>query len=174
MEPSFKLHTVDPTHESQTVLNDSRTHDWTRFGDIKKFFRGAFPKPKGGRLFLRVKASFNGTLPDLLGSVGWYYREAKKLICLASLQCFRSDNLGFLMYSLRHSDPEPTIEDLKHDTQTSIAMRWTRIHDGTKYDSNHDSSEDPKALHVECAVDDAETVTEVLRRTYGSQSKTFL
>jgi hypothetical protein len=47
-------------------------------------------------------------------------------------------------------------------------MRWMCINDGTKYDPNRDTRDDPKAIHVECSTEDADEVTEMLGDTYGS------
>jgi hypothetical protein len=102
--------------------------------ELKKYFKGAFPKPKGGRLFLRIKASFDDPLSDLLANVGWYHQQSQESFRITSLQCFKSHVLGFLLYSLRHSDPEPLTEELKSTIAADLAMRWMQISDGSKYD----------------------------------------
>jgi hypothetical protein len=135
-EPSFKLHTADPEHENQAILHDTKAHDWNKLSEIKQFFRGAFPKPKGGRLFMRIKASFEGSIPSLMGNIGWFHQQERESIHVTSLQCFKSDMLGYLLYSLRHTDPDPLVQALEQKANKKLAMRWMRINDGTKYDPN--------------------------------------
>jgi hypothetical protein len=49
-----------------------------------------------------------------------------------------------------------------------------RMNDGTKYDPNCDTRDDPKAIHVlKCSAKDADEVTEMLLDTFGSKSMNF-
>ena len=171
--PSFKLHTVDPKHENQATLHVIDELDWKKLSDIKQYFRGAQPKPKGGRSFLRVKASFDMTLTDFLGNIEWYHQNQNERIQEASLQCFQSEILGYLLYSLRSTDADAIKQALSEAVGKPLSVRFMRINDGAKYEENRDTSKDPKALHIECDKEDAEAIYSRIRMIYGTKQKKF-
>ena len=171
--PSFKLHTVDPKHENQATLHVIDELDWKKLSDIKQYFRGAQPKPKGGRLFLRVKASFDMTLTDFLGNIEWYHQNQNERIQEASLQCFQSEILGYLLYSLRSTDADAIKQALSERIGKPISVRFMRISDGAKYEEKRDTSKDPKALHIECDKEDSEAIYAKIRKIYGTSQTQF-
>ena len=171
--PSFKLHTVDPKHETQSTLHIIDELDWKKISDIKQYFRGAQPKPKGGRIFLRVKASFDMTMPEFLGNIEWYHQNQNERIQEASLQCFQSEILGYLLYSLRSTDAEAIKQALSTLIGKPISVRYMRINDGSKYEAARDTSRDPKALHIECDKEDAESIYTKIRTIYGTKQTKF-
>ena len=173
VEPSFRLINVDPKDEEPGMLHLSKNLNWEKLTEIKKNFRGVRPKKEGGRIYTRIRASFHGTPTELLSNVGWFHQERKEYFAIASLQCFQLAVIGFLLYTLRHTDPEPLIESIKAKCEKPVSMRWMRIADGAKYDPNRDTTEDPRALHIECAHEHMEEVKETVRALWGSSSKSF-
>ena len=84
MDNSFKLHTVDPAHQSQKVLHDLDNFPMSNMNKVKEFFKGARPISGGGKVFLKIKASFKTPVEELLGNTQWYHSEKRK--CLENLQ----------------------------------------------------------------------------------------
>ena len=173
VEPSFRLLNVDPNTEEPEMLHISKNHNWDKLTEIKTFFRGVRPKKEGGRIYTRIRASFHGPPTELLANVGWFHQERKEYFSIASLQCFQSAVIGFLLYTLRHTDPEPLLESIKAHCDKPVSMRWMRIADGSKYDPNKDTSEDPRALHIECASEDLAEVKDTVRNLWGSSVTQF-
>jgi hypothetical protein len=68
IEPSFKLHPVDPDNQNQTILHAIKDfpQDLT---DLKVFFKNTRPMMKGGMLYLKILASFEGEPDQLLSKV---------------------------------------------------------------------------------------------------------
>ena len=86
MDSSFKLHTVDPAHSSQKVLHHPDDFPTTNMSEIKEFFKGARPITDGGKIFLKIKASFKRPVEDLVGNAYWYHSEKKELFRKSSIQ----------------------------------------------------------------------------------------
>lgn len=170
--PSFKLHTIDPLAPSQEILHDP-TKFPTALSDVKNFFLGIRPNQKGGKMYMKILASFNGSGEELLSNTTWYHKPRKELIRIASIQAPAVALVGWLLYSTKHTDGRRLKEALETYTGCEIALRFMRISDGAKYDSNRDTSLDPKALHVETAKPNKELVKSALRRIYGSDAKKF-
>ena len=173
VEPSFRLLNVDPKDDEPGLLHLSKNLNWDKLTEIKRFFRGVRPRKDGGRVYTRIRASFHGTPNDLLANVGWFHQERKEYFAVASLQCFQSAVIGFLLYTLRHTDPEPLMESMKTLCDKPVSMRWMRISDGAKYNPNRDTTEDPRALHIECAQEDLDEVKETARTLWGSSVTQF-
>ena len=71
MDNSLKLHTVDPAHQSQKVLHDLDNFPTNNMNEIKEFFKGARPISDGGKVFMKIKASFKTPVDELLHAQ-WY------------------------------------------------------------------------------------------------------
>jgi hypothetical protein len=168
---SFKLHTADPK-ENQLVCHHKKDFPKT-VADIKNFFKGARPKPQGGRLYMKVKASFNGPVSRLLSEVDWYHRQNKELIRVASIQAYEVTILGSMLYSLRTMNSD-TLQDIYAKAcKKEVSLRWMRIPDGKPYEAGRDMSEEPKSYHIECASDDQGAVEAYMKRTYHSNATVF-
>ena len=77
LDNSFKLHTVDPGHQSQKVLHDLDNFPTSNMNEVKEFFKGAQPISDGGKVFLKIKASFKKSAEELLGNAQWYHSEKR-------------------------------------------------------------------------------------------------
>ena len=77
MDNSFKLHTVNPMYPSQKVLHDLDDFPTNNMKEIKEFFKGARPITEGGKLFMKIKASFKTPVEVLVGNAQWYHSEKR-------------------------------------------------------------------------------------------------
>ena len=171
VEKSFKLHTVDPESQVQTIIHHPSDFP-SSLPDIKQFFKGARPIPKGGKIYTTIKASFEGTTKELMGSTEWYHSINKERFAVAALQACHKEIVGWLLYSLRTMDAETLTKTLEQITKAPIALRWMRISDGS-YAKGRDYTKDPRALHIECARENASTVKSALQKTYSSKATEF-
>ena len=93
IEPSFKLHPVDPDNQNQTILHAMK--DFPKdLTDLKVFFKNARPIMKGGMLYLKILASFEGDPEQLLSKVIWYHKDRKERIAVSPIQASEVALLG--------------------------------------------------------------------------------
>ena len=171
IEKSFKIHTVDPDSKVQTSIHHQATFPET-LPEIKQFFKGARPIPKGGKLYMTIKASFEGNPQELRGSTEWYHAMNKERFAVAALQTCHKVVVGWLLYSLRSMDEQTLKTTIEEIIGEPISLRWMRISDGS-YAKGRDYSKDPRALHVECARQHSPTVQKELQKLYNSKAKSF-
>ena len=112
LDNSFKLHTVDPGHQSQKVLHDLDNFLMSNMNKVKEFFNGARPISNRGKVFLKIKASFKKSAKELLGNAQWYHSEKKELFRKSAIQACHIDILGWLLYSTRSTDKDKLQEVL--------------------------------------------------------------
>ena len=110
----FKLHTVDPKYHTQQVLHDLKDFPKEKLMDIKSFFKGARPLPHGGKLFLRIKASFKQATYELVRNAEWFHTAKKELFRKADIQASHVDIVGWLLYSTRGMHKEKLQAILQH------------------------------------------------------------
>ena len=79
MDGTFKLHLVDPNHKIQKVLHHQKDFPKDKMAEIKEFFKGARPVPDGGKLYMKIKASFKQSSKQLVGNALWFHSEKKEL-----------------------------------------------------------------------------------------------
>ena len=171
IQQSFKLHTVDLESQVQTIIHHQSDFP-SSLPDIKQFFKGARPIPKGGKIYTTIKASFKGTPKELMGSTEWYHSINRERFAVAALQACHKEIVGWLLYSLRTMDAEILTKTLEQITKVPIALRWMCISDGS-YAKGRDYSKDPRALHIECARENESTVKNILQKTYSSKATEF-
>jgi hypothetical protein len=172
IEPSFKLHPVDPAERNQTILH--AVSDFPKnLTDLKVFFKNARPIMKGGQLYMKVLASFDGEADQMIPKVSWYHRDRKERIAICAIQAFEVALSGWLLYSLRAMDTTLSTDTLTKMVGRPVSLQWMRILDGSRWDPDRDTSKDPQALHVESALDDKEEVRRCLHFLYGSKAKKF-
>ena len=82
MDDTFKLHTVDPNFKSQKVMHHPNDFPTNKLAELKEFFKGARPIPEGGKLFLKIKASFKQSTKELVGNAQWAHSEKRN--CFAN------------------------------------------------------------------------------------------
>ena len=99
LDGSFKLHTVDPSAQTQKVLHHNKDFPTNKLAEIKEFFKGARPIPNGGKLFMKVKASFKSSAKELIGNAEWFHSDKKELFRRSSIQACHVDIVGWLLYS---------------------------------------------------------------------------
>ena len=170
---TFKLHTVDPEYKTQKVLHDLKDFPKDKLTDIKSFFKGARPLPNGGKLFMRIKASFKQPTNELVGNAEWFHTAKKELFRMADIQSSHVDIIGWLLYSTRGMDKEKLQATLQNIVKEEISIRWMRINDGSPYVKNRNTTDDPRAFHIECASVHTEKVETAFRRIYSTAATSF-
>ena len=173
IDNTFKLHTVDPEYKTQKVLHDLKDFPKDKLMDIKAFFKGARPLPHGGKLFLRIKASFKQPTNELIGNAEWFHTAKKELFRVADIQASHVDIVGWLLYSTRGMHKEKLQSTLQDLIKEEISIRWMRINDGSPYVKNRNTLDDPRALHIECATEHTATVEKELRTIYSTAASSF-
>lgn len=172
IEPTFKLKPIDPNDLVQSDLHNIDKLDWKSLGQVKRYFGNIRPMKKGGRLFLKIRASFKTTVQILKGNLDWYFRERNERIEESKIQSHKTAIPAWFLYSLRSMDVQVLSNTLKELFKCEINCRFMRISDGT-WSRGRDTSEDPRALHIECAETNAQYVLEQLHKFYGSTVQTF-
>ena len=94
MDDTFKLHTADPNFKSQKVMHHPNDFPTNKLAELKEFFKGARPIPEGGKLFLKIKASFKQSTKELVGNAQWAHSEKKELFRESSIQACNVDIVG--------------------------------------------------------------------------------
>ena len=173
MDDTFKLHTVDPNHKSQKVMHHQKDFPTNKLAELKEFFKGARPIPDGGKVFLKIKASFKQSPKELIGNAQWSHSEKKELFRSSSIQACHVDIVGWLLYSTRSMDKETLQATLSQKVGTPLSLRWMRINDGSPWQKGRNTSDDPRALHIECASSHSHYVETKIRQIYGSKKKKF-
>ena len=170
--PSFALNTIDPDSETITVLRDIKKFP-TTYMDIKSFFKQAATKPKGGRLFMKVLATFNDTPEKLINAVDWYHKAERERISISPIQAYSTALVGCLLYSLRSMDAEALKYEISRTLHKTINIRWMKMADGEAWVEGRDARNDPQAMHVECSEEDREVVEDWFKTTYSSTATRF-
>ena len=173
MDDSFKLHSVDPSYTSQKVLHNLDNFPTTNMNEIKEFFKGARPIIRGGKTFMKIKASFKSAVQELVGNAHWYHSEKKELFRKSAIQACHIDIIRWLLYSTRSTDKERLQDVLSNIVEHDISIRWMRINDGSGWQKDQDTSNDPRALHIECAASISRQVEIKIRKIYSSNQTTF-
>jgi hypothetical protein len=152
--PSFKLHTIDKD-ASQEIL-----HDISKFPkniqELKLFFKNLKPSMQGGKQFMKVLVSFVGNDNELTDNILWYHSTRHEMVRVDVIQAADTAVAGFFVYSTFATDEVKLNDTLQGHTNCQINCRWMRIADGSWYDPNRDTRNDPKALHVEVARENKE------------------
>jgi hypothetical protein len=98
IKPSFKLHPVDPPEQNQTSLH--AVSDFPKnLTDLKVSFKNARSIMKGGQLYMKILASFDGEADQMIPKVSWYHRDQKERIAICAIQAFEVALSGWLLYS---------------------------------------------------------------------------
>jgi hypothetical protein len=56
---------------------------------------------KGGQLYMKRLALFNGKADQMIPNVSWYHRDRKDPIAIAAIKAFEVTLSGWLLYSLK-------------------------------------------------------------------------
>ena len=171
VKPSFKLLTINPSAETITKLHDTSNFPTTH-GGMKDFFQGVRPNKAGGRLYMKVLAEFEGTARNLLNETEWYHQQNKEIFRLSAIQAASVEIVGWLLYSLRAFDVKSWSEKFTKLCERPVSVRWMRISDGNKPVSANYNDE-PKALHIECATEDYDTIKSCFQSWYSSSATKF-
>ena len=123
MDDTFKLHTVDPNFKSQKVMHHPNDFPSNKLAELKEFFKGARPIPEGGKLFLKIKASFKQSTKELVGNAQWAHSEKKELFRESSIQACNVDIVGWMLYSTRNMDKETLQAALSKKIGTPLSLR---------------------------------------------------
>ena len=172
LEQSFKLHTVDPDNQVQSVVHSPSEFPKT-LSEIKDFFKGVRPIPKGGKVFMKIKASFEGSAHTILSGTDWYHKNNNEVFRVSDLQSCHNDTVGWLLYSLRSMDINLLSTILERRIGFPLALRWRRINDGSQWVSGRDTRNDPRAVHIECASIHAPNVEHELKDIYKTKAEKF-
>ena len=173
LDGSFKLHTVDPSSQTLKVLHHTKDFPTNKLAEIKEFFKGARPIPNGGKLFMKIKASFKSSVKELIGNAEWFHSNNKELFRPSSIQACHVDIVGWLLYSTRSMDKERLQETLTQAIGEQVSVRWMRINDGSGWVKGRDTSQDPRALHIECDAHLSNKIELSIKTIYGTSSNTF-
>lgn len=169
MEPTFKLHTADPTAKTQRVVHDIKDFP-EKLDELKSFFKGARPSAEGGYQYLKVLGSAKGTTKAFINSVDWMHRDRKENINICQVQAYETQIIGWLLYSHRQIQEKVLKEEIcklePHLQQ--FDLRFMRITDGKPL-GDRDSRQEPKALHVEVSTKEADLAKQVFSKVYGTK-----
>ena len=99
MDESFKLHSVDPNHKSHKVMHHPKDFPTNKLAELKEFFKGAWPGPHGGKLYLKIEALFKQSPKELVGNAQWSHSEKKEMFCISSIQACHVNIVGWMLYS---------------------------------------------------------------------------
>lgn len=169
--PSFKLHKTEEDGH-QTILHDLQ-HFPKDMEELKSFFKGMRPSFEPQRLYLKVHAEWQGTEASLLSNTTWYHKQRNESIRVASIQAANVETVGWMLYSTRFMDANFWGDAWSKLCNRTVAARWKRINDGTKFDAKRDMSKDPRAIHIECAQQDKEKVAATFGKYYSSKATHF-
>ena len=172
LEQSFKLHTVDPNNQVQSVVH-SPSEFPKSLSEIKDYFKGARPLPKGGKVFMKIKASFQGSIKTILSGTDWYHKNNNEVFRVSDLQSCHNDTVGWFLYSLHSMDIKLMETILERKMDHPIALRWRPVSDGSPWISGRDTRNDPQAIHVECATIHSPEVEQVLKELYKTKAEKF-
>lgn len=105
VSPTFLFTTIDPDGPLITELRDA-TQFPTKYAEIRNFFKQASPWPFGGKLYMKVRASFDGTSKQLLQEATYYHQPQKEgeFIGVSTIQAFATSVIRCLLYSLKTID----------------------------------------------------------------------
>jgi hypothetical protein len=140
---------------------------------LKAYFKQARPMPKGGKLFMKILASYHGDFKSISSQVNWYFQDRNKQFQYSLIQKANVAVVGWLLYSTWNMDGEVLQDTLSSELHCKVALIWRRIADGTAFDKTRDTREDPRALHIETWTNDETTIIDCLRALYGSKAKTY-
>jgi hypothetical protein len=75
VEPSFKLYSWDPEASEQLICHS--IEDFPKsLAELEAYFKQARPLPKGGTLFMKILASYQGdSFKPILSQVNWYFMD---------------------------------------------------------------------------------------------------
>jgi hypothetical protein len=172
VEPSFKLHSWDPDAPEQLICHAMDDFPKT-LADLKAYFKQARPMPKGGKLFMKILASYHGDFKSIASQVNWYFQDRNEQFQYSLIQKANVAVVGWLLYSTWNMDGEVLQDTLSLELHCKVALIWRRIADGTAFDKTRDTREDPRAFHIECWTNDETAVIDGLRALYGSKAKTY-
>ena len=70
-------------------------------------------------------------------------------------------------------DKEKSQKTLSDKVGTQLSLRWMRINDGSPWQKGQNTTNDPRALHIECASANSHYVETKIRQLYSSAKKKF-
>ena len=91
----------------------------------------------------------------------------------SAIQACHVDILGWLLYLTRNTDKDKLQDVLSEKIDEDISIRWLRINDGTGWNKDCNTADDPRALHVECAAANSRKVEKAIRNLYSSKQTEF-
>lgn len=96
LEPSFKLHTVDPAARTQGVVHDPADFP-QKLDELKTFFKGAHPNAEGGYMYLKVLGLAKGTTKQFISTVDWMHWDRSENINICQVQAYETQIIGWLL-----------------------------------------------------------------------------
>jgi hypothetical protein len=167
IEPTFKLHTVDTASKNQIIVHHLKDFPKS-LAEIQALFHKSKPLTKGGKLYMKILASFNCSPQKITENVQWWHQERKERFQKSALQCAETTCVGWLLFSLPYTDKELLQTRLEFRNGQQLELKWMRISDGKPWKPGRDTKEDPKAIHVWCDKKHQSQVQESLQGIYGS------
>jgi hypothetical protein len=107
---------------------------------------------------MKILALFDGKANQMIPKVLWYHHDRKECIAICANQAFEVALSRWLIYSLRAMDTTLLTDTLTKMVGCPVSLQWIPILDRSRWDPDRDTSKDPRALHVESALDDKEEV----------------
>jgi hypothetical protein len=118
--------------------------------------------PKGGKLFMKILASYHRDFKTIASQVNWYFQDRNGQFQYLLIQKAHVAVVGWLLYSTWNMDGEVLQDSLSSELHCKVALIWRRITDGTTFDKTRDTREDPRALHIQCWTNDETAVIDGL------------
>ncbi len=171
-DPTFKLHTIDPDAVNQLTIHALKDFP-SSLQEIQGFFAKAKPLVKGGKLYMKILASFNSKPEDLTGNVRWYHQDWSERFERSIIQGPETAIVGWLQYSLPYMDIDIFQDHLSERCGYQLELRWMRVSDGSRWKPGQSYQDEPKAIHVWCDKRYTNQVQDFLGKTYGSSVKSF-
>jgi hypothetical protein len=171
LEPSFKLHTINPEAKNIMTL-DSPQKLPIKLPEIQDIFLNAKPLRKGGKLYMKVLVIHDCSTEELTAQTDWFHQDAKERFKKCALQVPHTANAGWLQYSLPYTNSELLQQELTSRINQQVELRWMIINDDTRM-TGVDWNSLPKALHVFCDKNQLDYVQEQLSKIYESKATEF-
>jgi hypothetical protein len=115
--------------------------------DLQKFFDRAYPRTKGGDIYVSVYLGHKKSFHIIHGELNWWLREMNFGFYLKALQVERTIGIGWLLFSTLTMDVDALAPAILAATSVDVGLRWGVINTGRNADIPADQR--VRALHIE-------------------------
>jgi hypothetical protein len=134
--------------------------------ELQKFFDRAYPRTKGGDIYVSVFLGHKKSFPIIHKEINWWLREMNFGFYLKSLQVERTVPGGWLLFSTQTMDVDAITPAIFTATGVDVGLRWRVINTGRNADIPVDQR--VRALHIEVDAEYQSLDLPLLRKLYSS------